>query len=155
MGGTLAAVVAPSLRAERPPAGISGAGVLPLTDSSFGGGPVLARIRRRPVDPAVASGVGPADVYAQQGRLAESRRLPVIRHRLARPTAGTGHHGRNRSLRDEGEAYAEALQRAGVSVAISRYPGMIHGFAQMAGVIDAARKAIEELATALRQAFER
>jgi acetyl esterase len=57
-------------------------------------------------------------------------------------------------LCDEGETYAEALRRAGVPVLLSRYQGMIHGFVQMAGVIDAGRRAIDELAAALQNAFD-
>jgi len=48
-------------------------------------------------------------------------------------------------LRDEGEDYAKALELAGVPVALSRYPGMIHGFFAMSGVFDAAHEAIDEL----------
>jgi acetyl esterase len=53
-------------------------------------------------------------------------------------------------LRDEGEAYAERLRQADVTVKVTRYPGMIHGFFQMGGVIDRGNAAIEDVAEALR-----
>lgn len=56
-------------------------------------------------------------------------------------------------LRDEGEAYATSLADDGVAVCIHRYPGMIHGFAQMNGLIPAAADVFEEIANALRLAF--
>jgi acetyl esterase len=49
-------------------------------------------------------------------------------------------------LRDEGEAYGKRLQDAGVPVTISRYPGMIHGFVSMQGVVSGGRQAIQEAA---------
>jgi acetyl esterase len=52
-------------------------------------------------------------------------------------------------LRDEGEAYAQRLQEAGVRVTVSRYPGMIHGFVSMRGVLAGGRQAIQEAATFL------
>ena len=56
-------------------------------------------------------------------------------------------------LRDEGEAYAEALRKAGVSVKSKRYDGVCHGFLMMAGVIDAAKGALAECCTELRNAI--
>jgi acetyl esterase len=47
-------------------------------------------------------------------------------------------------LRDEGEAYGEALRAAGVPVQVQRYDGMIHGFFDMGGISPAAQAAIDE-----------
>lgn len=58
-------------------------------------------------------------------------------------------------LRDEAEAYAARLREAGVAAQLRRYPGMIHGFFQMAGILDDGKKAILEAASALRDAWRR
>ena len=54
------------------------------------------------------------------------------------------------TLRDEARAYAERLQAANVPTEYSCYPGMIHGFQQMGGLVAEARAALMEIARALR-----
>jgi len=56
-------------------------------------------------------------------------------------------------LRDEGEAYGRALEAAGVPTTISRYDGMIHGFASCFDITPRAREAAGEVARALQAAW--
>ena len=54
-------------------------------------------------------------------------------------------------LRDEGQAYAQRLRDAGVSVKSSHYEGLIHGFFWMAGALDAGKQLIAEIGNELRK----
>ncbi|MEK6239458.1 MAG: alpha/beta hydrolase, partial [Planctomycetales bacterium] len=56
-------------------------------------------------------------------------------------------------LRDEGEAYADRLKEANVSVTLKREPGMIHGFLRRDRIFPQARQALEELGDVLKQAL--
>lgn len=56
-------------------------------------------------------------------------------------------------LRDEGEIYAARLREADAPVTIVRYPGMIHLFMSMAGVIDQGKSALAYASAGLRSAF--
>jgi acetyl esterase len=54
-------------------------------------------------------------------------------------------------LVDEGDAYAAALRAAGVPVRHRRYPALIHGFISLAGAVRAARTAIDEVCSDIRE----
>ncbi len=56
-------------------------------------------------------------------------------------------------LRDEGIAYAERLRAAGGRVELTCYPGMIHAFLSLSGIVDAGRDAIAQAGRALREAY--
>jgi acetyl esterase len=53
-------------------------------------------------------------------------------------------------LRDEGEAYAERLKAAGVSVTARRYDGLIHGVFWMTGAVERGNELYEEIAKFVR-----
>jgi acetyl esterase len=54
-------------------------------------------------------------------------------------------------LRDEGEAYAERLRVAGVQVEEHRFPGLVHGFLAMDGVLPSCERAVARLVEATRR----
>ena len=56
-------------------------------------------------------------------------------------------------LRDEGEAYAEALRKAGVPTELVRWPGTIHGYFRWLAVTPEARKAIDAVGARISKAL--
>jgi acetyl esterase len=56
-------------------------------------------------------------------------------------------------LRDQGNAYAAALEAAGVPVEYVEYEGMFHGFFDFETVLDTAKVAIDRAAGAIRREF--
>jgi acetyl esterase len=58
------------------------------------------------------------------------------------------------TLRDEGRAYTDRLESSGVPTRYSCYSGMVHGFLQMAGLVDEAQAAIDEISRFARPDLE-
>src|SRR5262249_2710963 len=56
-------------------------------------------------------------------------------------------------LKDEGKAYADKLNRAGVAAVYIDSPTMIHGFFGMSAILPTARQAIADASAALRKSF--
>jgi acetyl esterase len=56
-------------------------------------------------------------------------------------------------LRDEGEAYARALEEAGVDVTLARYDGAVHGFFQMSNFSQLGKDAIERCSRFLAESL--
>lgn len=56
-------------------------------------------------------------------------------------------------LRDEAEDFGKKLRGAGVPVQVSRYEGMVHGFASMGDILDKGKQAVAEASAALKRAF--
>jgi acetyl esterase len=57
-------------------------------------------------------------------------------------------------LRDEGEAYADALAAAGLTVARHRFDGVTHGFFGMVNLVASSRRAIRFVASELQSLLE-
>jgi acetyl esterase len=56
-------------------------------------------------------------------------------------------------LRDEGNAYADAMAKAGTKVVRRQYDPLIHGFFNLTGLHDASRDAVVELARLTKEVF--
>jgi acetyl esterase len=91
-------------------------------------------------DNYLPNGCDPADPRASMMRARDVSGLPPAHV----ATAGFD------PLRDEGEVYAGRMREAGVKVALQRYPGLIHGFANLTAICPSARTAMLEVAGALR-----
>ncbi|MGZ4809183.1 MAG: alpha/beta hydrolase [Thermoanaerobaculia bacterium] len=84
--------------------------------------------------------------YAGTARGADARRSPLLASNLSNlPPALVVTAGFD-LLRDEGEAYAQALSSAGTVTRLQKNPSLGHGFVHMTGVCPAARRAMIAIA---------
>jgi acetyl esterase len=151
-GGNLAAVVCLMAKQKGGPRIVHQLLIYPVTQwkadtgsmASFAEGYFLERKTMHWFFDQYASGADPSDWRLSPLAASDLSGLP----RAYVVTAGFD------PLRDEGRAYADKLNRAGVAAVYIDYPGMVHGFFNMSGVVPTAREAIAEAAKAVRKAFE-
>jgi acetyl esterase len=93
--------------------------------------------------------------YIDVSQHTDWRASPLFAPRLSHLPAALIICGECDPLVDESQAYAEKLRQAGNVVSFVLYPGMIHGFWTMGGVVAAADTAIAQAGDFLRAAFSR
>ncbi|HVM08186.1 MAG TPA: alpha/beta hydrolase [Acidimicrobiales bacterium] len=81
------------------------------------------------------------------------RASPIVAEDLSRLAPALVITGQYDPLRDEGKAYAAALEEAGTPVTLHNYETMPHVFVQMWGVLPAAKECMTEIAETLKKAF--
>lgn len=94
-----------------------------------------------------------AQYLGDAGRAAGPLATPIRADSLAGLPSATIVTAEFDPLRDEGIAYAERLKAAGVAVTHDHFPGVIHGFASMLGMLPQADVAVGTAARGLRAAF--
>jgi acetyl esterase len=89
-----------------------------------------------------------------EGRRSEPRVAPLRDHDLSGlPPAVVVTAGFD-PLRDEGDAYADAVADAGVEVRHLQYPDQIHGFVGFIGLVEAADRALDDVVDSVRPWLE-
>jgi acetyl esterase len=145
-GGNLAAVVAADERAQ-PFARLL---IYPATDS------LTPRPSHRLFAEGFALTLRDRDEFFRRytagvaARLDDPRLSPFCAASLARRTPTLIVIAGFDVLRDEAEAYVEALQGVGAPVEVRRFPSLEHGFIHLTGVCPAARRAMSDIAGAWR-----
>ena len=153
-GGNLAAVAAPLTARERPPC--AQLLIYPATDAAgteraskelFGRGYFIARTDCDAFLSHYVNGTG----ASREDPLISPLRADDLNGLAPALVATAGFD----YLRDEGDAYAQRLQEAGVDVVWQRFPSLAHGFVNMTGVCPAAAAALVDIARDWRALLER
>lgn len=92
-------------------------------------------------------------MYCADADLSDARISPLRAPSLAGLPPAHVHTAEFDPMRDEGEAYAEALAAAGVAVRYMCHPGLIHHFYCMAGAIPQARVVLSSIGRSIHDAL--
>jgi len=95
------------------------------------------------------------DQYAPGETRLDARASPSLEAALEGASPATIIVAGNDPLHDEGVAYAQALERAGVAAALHDFPTAIHGFVSLFGMAAIADEALGIATSALRRALKR
>lgn len=150
-GGNLAAVVAQLARDRSGPRLAFQGLIYPATDLTLGSAsldenahaPILTKADALAFRAHYLAGHDPADPLVSPLLAADLTGLPPALIQVAE----------HDPLRDDGLRYAAALERAGVPVRSTVYPGMPHGFLAFPRLSRSAPQALDELTAELRTAF--
>jgi acetyl esterase/lipase len=153
MGGNFAAAACQALRAAGEPQPAFQLLIYPCTDVASESASMTTYADAYPLDRATMDWfmghyLGPQDDPADL-RLSPLRAIDVSG--LAPAVIATAGFD---PLLDQGEAYARALQTAGVPVVYRCYDSLAHGFVAFAGAVPAADVACREIAGLAREAME-
>lgn len=151
-GGSLSAVVAQAARDARIP--LRGQILIyPGTDNRPEAWSYASRVANAQVPPLTRPVMEyflghflPGEAAAQDWRIS-----PLLARTLEGVAPALVITGSCDVLRDEGILYADRLEAADVGVIRRNFPGMIHGFIEMAGVLSATHRALDTIAFTLRE----
>ncbi len=147
-GGNLAAVVSQMARDRGGPAIALQLLVYPVADADFDTGSYIANAEGYLLTRRAMQWFW--DHYVPQTDRRSEPYASPLRGNLANLPPALVQTAEFDPLRDEGEAYAAALQAAGGTAQLTRYDGLIHGYFSMQETVAAARGAMREACDAIK-----
>ena len=150
-GGNLSAVVSQMARDSGGPAIAFTALIYPAVDMTAKGGSMDDNATGYFLD--IDSMDWFMNQYLDEADKAEAKASPLLHADLSGLPACFIATCEYDPLRDQGEAYGDALRANGVHVVTKRYDGLIHAAANMTGVLDGGRQLVDDVGAQLRAAL--
>jgi acetyl esterase len=147
-GGTIATVAAREVRGDGTPPCLQWL-VYPMTDLAFDSPSVVSLGERFLITRASVEWMR-AHYLKNPHEISDPRASPLRADDLAGLPPALVYTAGFDPLRDEGQAYADKMAAAGVKVIYREFESLIHGFVGMRGAIQAAARAMDDMAAGLR-----